>query len=511
MLITAGPTFEPIDPVRGITNLSSGKMGYAIARAAREAGADVHAGVRPDRAGRAATACAASTCRPRSRCMTRCMAQVPGQDVFIAVAAVADWRVANASDQKLKKDDGGAMPGAGVRTEPGHPGHRRRYCRMRPYCVGFAAESENLVEYGARQAREERAFRCWSAISATIPSGRMTTNWCCSTKHGHTVLPRSGQAAAGAPADRGNRQPPARLKQRRVHGCRFPTNTDKAMKTIDVKILDPRMKELLPAYATAGSAGLDLRACIDAPLTIAPGQPHLVPTGLAIHVGRPGYAAMILPRSGMGHKHGIVLGNLVGLIDSDYQGAADGLDLEPRPDRLHAATDGPAGATGHRAGAAGRTSTSSKNSTPANAASAASAAPENNKGATACITPTRTSTPAPRPAAGAAAAGTCCTACASQVPLSACATRQPVSPHQRPSPVGRRAAGADAEQLLLRDIVAQQDRLYRVAARFADPEHRLCKGNARNLLGFTAKNKYSFSDELSEAAQQPTAWTTGCR
>jgi dUTP pyrophosphatase len=92
------------------------------------------------------------------------------------------------------------------------------------------------------------------------------------------------------------------------------------MKTIDVKILDPRMKELLPAYATPGSAGLDLRACIAAPLVLEPGQTVLVPTGLAIHVADPGYAAMILPRSGLGHKNGIVLGNLVGLIDSDYQG-----------------------------------------------------------------------------------------------------------------------------------------------------------------------------------------------
>jgi len=80
------------------------------------------------------------------------------------------------------------------------------------------------------------------------------------------------------------------------------------------------MKDLLPAYATPGSAGLDLRACIDAPLVLEPGQTVLVPTGLAIHVADPGYAAMILPRSGLGHKNGIVLGNLVGLIDSDYQG-----------------------------------------------------------------------------------------------------------------------------------------------------------------------------------------------
>ena len=92
------------------------------------------------------------------------------------------------------------------------------------------------------------------------------------------------------------------------------------MKNIDIKILDARMKDQLPAYATPGSAGLDLRACIDEAITIAPGQTVLIPTGLAIYLADPGYAAMILPRSGMGHKNGIVLGNLVGLIDSDYQG-----------------------------------------------------------------------------------------------------------------------------------------------------------------------------------------------
>ena len=90
--------------------------------------------------------------------------------------------------------------------------------------------------------------------------------------------------------------------------------------TIDVRILDERIREMLPAYATPGAAGMDLRACVDAPLTIAPGEATLIATGISIHIGDPAYAAMILPRSGLGHKHGIVLGNLVGLIDSDYQG-----------------------------------------------------------------------------------------------------------------------------------------------------------------------------------------------
>jgi dUTP pyrophosphatase len=90
--------------------------------------------------------------------------------------------------------------------------------------------------------------------------------------------------------------------------------------TIDLRILDDRIAKHLPTYATPGSAGLDLRACIDAPVTLEPGASALLSTGIAIHIGDPGLAAVILPRSGLGHKHGIVLGNLVGLIDSDYQG-----------------------------------------------------------------------------------------------------------------------------------------------------------------------------------------------
>ncbi len=112
------------------------------------------------------------------------------------------------------------------------------------------------------------------------------------------------------------------------------------MKKVQLRILDPRLGRdfPLPDYATAGSAGVDLRACVDETLTILPGQTVLVPTGMAIHVANPGLAAVILPRSGLGHKHGIVLGNLVGLIDSDYQGqlmvscwnrGSDAFELEP--------------------------------------------------------------------------------------------------------------------------------------------------------------------------------------
>ncbi len=92
------------------------------------------------------------------------------------------------------------------------------------------------------------------------------------------------------------------------------------MKTLDVKILDARLHEALPRYLTSGAAGFDLRACIEKPLTLVPGAAELIPSGIAIHLADPGLAAVVLPRSGLGHKHGIVLGNLVGLIDSDYQG-----------------------------------------------------------------------------------------------------------------------------------------------------------------------------------------------
>lgn len=98
------------------------------------------------------------------------------------------------------------------------------------------------------------------------------------------------------------------------------SGTPGPMRKIDVKVLDARLRDQLPRYATPGSAGLDLRACLERPLTLEPGATELIPSGIAIHLADPGLAAIVLPRSGLGHKHGIVLGNLVGLIDSDYQG-----------------------------------------------------------------------------------------------------------------------------------------------------------------------------------------------
>src|SRR5262245_35871813 len=153
-----------------------------------------------------------------------------------------------------------------------------------------------------------RACRCWWATSAPAPSARTTTRCCWSMPKASSncrAPPSSCWRASWSP-----RSPAPALPD-------FPVPS---RMQVDVKILDPRMADQLPTYATPGSAGLDLRACLDAPLTLAPNAWQLVPTGIAVWLKDPGYAALILPRSGLGHKHGIVLGNLVGLIDSDYQG-----------------------------------------------------------------------------------------------------------------------------------------------------------------------------------------------
>jgi phosphopantothenoylcysteine decarboxylase/phosphopantothenate--cysteine ligase len=185
-LITAGPTFEAIDPVRGITNLSSGKMGYALARAAREAGADVLLVSGP-------TALAAPYGVRRIDVVTAqqmhdaVMAQVAGQDLFIAVAAVADWRVANASEHKLKKDAGGAMPPLVFEQNPDILASVAALAN-KPYCVGFAAESGNLLEYG-RAKREKKGIPLLVGNIGPDTFGSDRNELVLFDQNGHTALP----------------------------------------------------------------------------------------------------------------------------------------------------------------------------------------------------------------------------------------------------------------------------------------------------------------------------------
>ncbi|MDB5791925.1 MAG: phosphopantothenate synthase [Massilia sp.] len=191
VLITAGPTFEAIDPVRGITNLSSGKMGYAIARAAREAGAEV-------------TLVSGPTFLPTphgvrridvlsaSQMMDAVMANAGGQHVFVAVAAVADWRVANASEQKLKKQEGGGAPQLEFVQNPDILATVAGTVSLSgwPYCVGFAAESENLVEYGAAK-RERKGIPLLVGNIGHHTFGQDTNAIVLFDEHGHTVLPQA--------------------------------------------------------------------------------------------------------------------------------------------------------------------------------------------------------------------------------------------------------------------------------------------------------------------------------
>jgi phosphopantothenoylcysteine decarboxylase/phosphopantothenate--cysteine ligase len=191
VLVTAGPTFEPIDPVRGITNLSSGKMGYAVARAAREAGADVLLVSGP-------------TALPTPHGVRRIdvqsaremfdavMAAVPGQHIFIGVAAVADWRVANASDQKVKKQEGGAAPELKFEQNPDILATVAGTTSISgwPYCVGFAAESENLLEYGTVK-REKKGIPLLVGNIGHQTFGQDDNSIVLFDDNGHTVLPRA--------------------------------------------------------------------------------------------------------------------------------------------------------------------------------------------------------------------------------------------------------------------------------------------------------------------------------
>ena len=179
-----------------------------------------------------------------------------------------------------------------------------------PYCVGFAAESHD-VERHAEEKRRRKKVPLIVANRAQDAFGSDDNEVTLFDDAGAHPLPRMDKLALARRlvAEIAQRLPP-----------RAEARANDGRRAIALKVLDERIRAHLPAYATPGSAGMDLRACIDAPITLAPGQVELVPTGIAIHIADPGLAALILPRSGLGHKHGIVLGNLVGLIDSDYQG-----------------------------------------------------------------------------------------------------------------------------------------------------------------------------------------------
>jgi phosphopantothenoylcysteine decarboxylase/phosphopantothenate--cysteine ligase len=309
VLITAGPTQENIDPVRYITNHSSGKMGFALAEAAVEAGArvtlitgPVHLPT-PDRVTRIDVVSARDM-------LAACEAAIPC-DLFIASAAVADYRPEVVAPQKLKKDP---TSGDGLLLQMvRNPDILATIASRpdRPFSVGFAAETEHLLDYAARKLKDKNLDLIVANDVANPSIGFNSEENACS------VIDRDLHATLFAQTSKGKNCPPTDLFYR-------PTAEPGLiyMHALQAKILDPRIGTdfPLPAYATPGSAGLDLRAMLKEDTILEPGQTLLIPTGLSIYVGDPGLAALILPRSGLGHKHGIVLGNLVGLIDSDYQG-----------------------------------------------------------------------------------------------------------------------------------------------------------------------------------------------
>ncbi|MRW83266.1 bifunctional phosphopantothenoylcysteine decarboxylase/phosphopantothenate--cysteine ligase CoaBC [Pseudoduganella sp. FT26W] len=191
ILITAGPTFEPIDPVRGITNLSSGKMGYAVARAAREAGAEVVLVSGPVAL---ATPFGVQRINVQSaqQMYDAVMANVDHQNIFIAVAAVADWRIANASEQKLKKNPDGAAPDLKFEQNPDILASVAALTNLagHPYCVGFAAESENLVQFGADK-REKKGIPLLVGNIGHHTFGQDDNTIILFDENGHTILPRA--------------------------------------------------------------------------------------------------------------------------------------------------------------------------------------------------------------------------------------------------------------------------------------------------------------------------------
>ena len=309
VVVTAGPTRERIDPVRFITNRSSGKMGYAVAEAARDAGASVVIVSGPVNVPTPPGVKRVDV-ETAEQMMNAVQAEIADTDIFIAAAAVSDYRMREIAEHKIKKTSDeltlqlARTPDILATVAAGSP---------RPFVVGFAAETQNvernaLLKLEGKKLDMIAANQVGEGLAFDCDDNALTLYW----QGGKHELERA---------------PKCRLAGELIEVIAEPLRREPAAMSaqrpkLQVRILDARIgKEYpLPHYATPGSAGLDLRACLDAPLMLEPGMTQLVPTGIAIHLEDPGLAAVLLPRSGLGHKHGIVLGNLVGLIDSDYQG-----------------------------------------------------------------------------------------------------------------------------------------------------------------------------------------------
>jgi phosphopantothenoylcysteine decarboxylase/phosphopantothenate--cysteine ligase len=310
VLIAAGPTFEPIDPVRGITNLSSGKQGSAIRH--RPAARPVRTSCwwRVPRPCRPPAGCSGSTCRTRRRCMPpscgKWLRTPSGQARrHQCIAATGRrlhrrggrgrWRVANYSDHKLKKTDDASTPSLEFAQNPDILAEVA-HLPSPPWCVGFAAESEDLERNG-QDKRRRKGVRLLVANIGHATFGRDDNELLLIDEHGTTRLPRAGKTALARVPGRGDRLEAAGMK-------------------IELRILDERMRDAVPAYATPGSAGLDLRACVDAPVTLQPGETTMIPTGLSVHLADPATARCCCPaRAWVTSSTASRRGNLVGLID----------------------------------------------------------------------------------------------------------------------------------------------------------------------------------------------------
>lgn len=300
LMITAGPTREALDPVRFISNHSSGKMGFAIAQAASQRGAEVTLIAGPVNL-ETPTGVNRIDVISGLDMYDKVHQTIAEQNIFIGCAAVADYRAKTIAENKIKKQGDEVM--ITLVKNPDIVASVGNLKQNRPYVVGFAAETQNVEEY-ARQKRQQKQLDLICANDVSLADNGFNSDnnaLHLFDSNGDTRLPHCSKTEL-------SHYLLDEILQR--------------YEKIDLKILDSRIgtEFPLPTYATTGSAGLDLRACLDAPIDLAPGQTELIPTGLAIHIADENLAAVILPRSGLGHKHGVVLGNLVGLIDSDYQG-----------------------------------------------------------------------------------------------------------------------------------------------------------------------------------------------